>query len=63
MALVMKGTQHSVSIQTPSLFHILLRNSLILKLIELNVFLINLHTIHHNDKAKAQALPVCIDHP
>uniref|UniRef100_A0A4W5RRC5 Potassium channel tetramerization domain containing 4 n=1 Tax=Hucho hucho TaxID=62062 RepID=A0A4W5RRC5_9TELE len=46
------NTVHSESIQTPSFFHIVLRFSLIIKLLKLIVFLINLHIIPHNVKAK-----------
>jgi hypothetical protein len=50
---ISQGTVNSESIQTPSLFHILLRYSLILKFIK-KCFILNLHAIPHNDKAKTR---------
>ena len=46
------NTVHSESIYTPSLFPHLLCYSLILEWIQFSFFLINLHTISHNDKVK-----------
>ncbi len=52
-------TVHSESIKTPSLFSVMLCCSLILQLFKFIVFLINLHSIPHNDKWKQYFRNVC----
>ena len=53
-------TMHSECIQTPSLFHILLCCSFVLKLMREKKYWNNLHSITHNDKAYLYFFGKCI---